>query len=75
MAYAFLGVRREGAVDYVTLNRPEVRNAFNEDLIADLSAWAASAAADPTIRCAVLSGAGKAFCAGADVNWMARQVE
>lgn len=75
MAYAFLVVRREGAVEHVTLDRPDVRNAFNEQLIADLSAWAASAAADPTIRCAVIAGAGKAFCAGADVTWMARQIE
>jgi methylglutaconyl-CoA hydratase len=58
----------------VTLNRPDVRNAFNEDLIADLTAWAGQAAATPGIRAAVLRGAGKTFCAGADVNWMAKTV-
>ncbi|HEX6324770.1 MAG TPA: enoyl-CoA hydratase-related protein [Vicinamibacterales bacterium] len=58
----------------VTLNRPEVRNAFNEELIADLTAWAEAAARTPGIRAAVLRGAGKTFCAGADVNWMAKTV-
>lgn len=58
----------------VTLNRPDVRNAFNADLIADLTAWAIEAAGTPGIRAAVLGGAGKTFCAGADVNWMAETV-
>lgn len=71
-SYKFLVVRREGAVEYVTLNRPEVRNAFNEQVIADLTAWAARAAADSTLRVVVLGGAGKVFSAGADAEWMAR---
>src|SRR5688572_30660473 len=58
----------------VTLNRPDVRNAFNEDLIGDLTAWAIEAEKTPGIRAAVLRGAGKTFCAGADVNWMAKTV-
>lgn len=58
----------------VTLNRPDVRNAFNEALIADLTAWAEQAARDGSIRAAVLRGAGKTFCAGADVNWMAKTI-
>ena len=58
----------------VTLNRPDVRNAFNEELIADLTSWAIDAAKAPGIRAAVLRGAGKTFCAGADVNWMAKTV-
>lgn len=58
----------------VTLNRPDVRNAFNEELIADLTAWAIEAEKTPGIRAAVLRGAGKSFCAGADVNWMAKTV-
>lgn len=74
MPYQFLTERREGPVAYVTLNRPEVRNAFNEHLIAELTRWAETAAADTSIRCVVLAGAGKAFCAGADVTWMAKMV-
>lgn len=72
MGYQFLTVRREGAVEHVTLNRPDVRNAFNEHVIADLSAWANAAAEDAGLRVVVLSGAGKVFSAGADAEWMAR---
>jgi methylglutaconyl-CoA hydratase len=62
--------RRDGAVEYVTLNRPQVRNAFNEQLIAELRQWADAIAADRSVRVAVLAGAGKTFCAGADLAWM-----
>ena len=54
------------------LNRPEVRNAFNEHLIAEMTAWAADAAGDAGLRAVVLSGAGPAFCAGADLAWMSK---
>ena len=63
-----------GPIVTVTLNRPEVRNAFNEELIADLTAWAEEAAGASGIRAVVLRGAGKTFCAGADINWMAKTV-
>jgi methylglutaconyl-CoA hydratase len=62
-----------GPVTTVTLNRPDVRNAFNEELIDELTAWAKSVVPGET-RVAILQGAGKAFCAGADVNWMAKMV-
>jgi len=67
-------IEQQGPVVHVTLNRPEVRNAFNEVLIAELTAWAASVKADGPARVAVLSGAGKAFCAGADLTWMSKMV-
>jgi methylglutaconyl-CoA hydratase len=54
------------------LNRPEVRNAFNEHLIAEMTAWAARAARDAELRAVVLSGAGPVFCAGADLAWMSK---
>ncbi len=69
-----LQIDQQGPVIRVTLNRPEVRNAFNETLIADLTAWAESVQAGGGARVAVLSGAGKMFCAGADVTWMAKTV-
>ena len=72
MPFTHLAVRRDGPVEYVTLNRPDVRNAFDADVVADLHAWAKHAAADPQLRVCVLAGAGRAFCAGADVSWMAR---
>src|SRR5947207_1467729 len=78
MSYETLIARREGAVEYVTLNRPDVRNAFNERMIAELFEWAESAraaAAAGDLRLAVLSGAGHVFCAGADLVWMARAAE
>jgi methylglutaconyl-CoA hydratase len=71
VAYEFLTVERQGPVERVTLNRPDVRNAFNERVIAELTAWAESAHDNPP-RVAVLSGAGKVFSAGADAAWMAK---
>lgn len=63
-----------GPVTTVTLNRPEVRNAFNEALIAELTDWARSVPADGSVRVAILQGAGSVFSAGADVQWMAKMV-
>ena len=74
MSFKFLTRRREGAVEYLTLNRPEVRNAFNEDVIAELTAWAAQTHADQSVRVVVVAGAGPTFSAGADVQWMAKTV-
>ena len=54
----------------VTLNRPEVRNAFNEGLIAELTEAFTELGRDPHLRAIVLAAEGKAFCAGADLNWM-----
>ena len=54
----------------VTLNRPEVRNAFNEALIAELTETFHTLGRDPHLRAIVLAAEGKAFCAGADLNWM-----
>ncbi|RPI50057.1 MAG: hypothetical protein EHM55_22340 [Acidobacteria bacterium] len=65
-------LRRLANVEYVTLNRPEVRNAFNEQSIAELTMWAERAAADSGLRAVVFSGAGPSFCAGADLAWMAK---
>jgi methylglutaconyl-CoA hydratase len=54
----------------VWLNRPEVRNAFNDGVIAELTQAFGELGADPQLRCITLGGRGKAFCAGADLNWM-----
>ena len=70
-----LRIESDGPVVRVTLNRPEVRNAFNEELIAELTAWATSVTASGPARVGVLSGAGKMFCAGADVTWMSKTVD
>jgi methylglutaconyl-CoA hydratase len=71
-----LEIRREGPVEYLTLNRPEVRNALNGDVIRELIAWAegtASAAVPP--RAVVFGGAGPVFCGGADIAWMASTID
>ncbi|WP_341891043.1 enoyl-CoA hydratase/isomerase family protein [Variovorax sp. YR752] len=70
MTTTTLDVQREGHVARVYLNRPEVRNAFNDGVIGELTQAFAGLGADATLRCIVLGGHGKAFCAGADLNWM-----
>ena len=66
-----LDIRRPSAhVAEVWLNRPEVRNAFNDGVIAELTDAFRTLGADPALRAIVLGGHGKAFCAGADLAWM-----
>ena len=69
---ANLIVEKRNTVAVVTLNRPEVRNAFDDILIADLTRVFLDIERDETVRVMVLAGAGSAFCAGADLNWMKR---
>ena len=75
MAYDTIQIRRDGVVEYLTLNRPDVRNAFNEQMIAELTTWAAAINADDDVRVVVIAGAGKVFSAGADIAWMARALD
>jgi methylglutaconyl-CoA hydratase len=70
MNYRFLKVERKGAVAYVSLNRAEVRNAFNREVVAELTEWSTRVRSEPGVRTAVLSGEGKVFCAGADIEWL-----
>jgi methylglutaconyl-CoA hydratase len=65
-----LDIRIEGRVAKVFLNRPEVRNAFNDGVITELAETFSRLGQDPGVRVIVLGGHGKAFCAGADLNWM-----
>jgi len=61
-------------VAYVTLNRPEIHNAFNDQFIEQLIELFTKMEADQAIRLVVLTGAGRSFCAGADLNWMKSMV-
>lgn len=61
-------VRREGAVQTLTLNRPQALNSFNGAMHDALMAGLKAAAANPEIRCVVLTGAGRGFCAGQDLS-------
>jgi methylglutaconyl-CoA hydratase len=71
-----LRVTRDGPFARVTLARPEVRNAFNAEMIGELRATFESLAAEPPdlLRGVVLAGDGPVFCAGADVEWMRASV-
>src|SRR5574338_1272513 len=68
-----LSITRDGPVARVTLNRPDVRNAFNEELISEVTAWTESRGWGDA-RVVILAGAGKVFCAGADLAWMSKMV-
>lgn len=61
---------RQDKVLTVTLNRPEIGNAFNGDLIVELTTLFRGLGAEPGVHVVVLAGAGKHFCAGADLGWM-----
>jgi methylglutaconyl-CoA hydratase len=71
-AYTSLQIETRNAVALLTLNRPEVHNAFDETLIGELTRALRAVEADEAVRAVVLLGAGASFCAGADLNWMRR---
>ena len=64
-----------GAVATVTLSRPEVRNAFNDEVIAELTQAFTELGKNDAVRAIVLAAEGPAFCAGADLNWMRRMAD
>jgi methylglutaconyl-CoA hydratase len=70
MDYETLDIAIADKVATVTLNRPELRNAFNETAIADLAMAFDELSQDADVRAIVLGANGPAFCAGADLNWM-----
>jgi methylglutaconyl-CoA hydratase len=65
--------RDDRGVSWIKLNRPEKHNAMNAAMIGDLLRVAEEVGADPLTRCAVMTGAGESFSAGADLNWMREQ--
>ena len=73
--YDTLEIERSGKVATIWMNRPAVFNAFDEQLIAELSAACAELEADAGVRIVVLGGRGKHFSAGADLNWMKRAAQ
>lgn len=70
-----LTLTHTGALLTITLSRPEVRNAFNDEVIAELTQAFQTAAASAETRVVVLAAEGPAFCAGADLNWMRRMAD
>lgn len=75
MTFETLELQREGFLATVTLNRPDVRNAFNETTIAELTEVFRSIDNDASVRVVVLAANGPAFCAGADLNWMKKMAD
>ena len=70
-----LKISTQGGVHSITLSRPDVRNAFNDEVIAELKNAFLAVAQDSAVRCVVLAAEGPAFCAGADLNWMRRMAD
>lgn len=68
--YETILTERRGSIGVITLNRPELHNAFNEVLVAELNAVFDAAEKDESLHALVLTGNGKSFCAGADTKWM-----
>lgn len=71
---AYVVVTELNQVAYVKLHRPEMRNAFNPEMIAELTQIFSDLQNQKDMRAVVLQGEGKAFCAGADLNWMKEMV-
>lgn len=65
----------ERGVAYITLSRPEKHNAFDDDMIAGLTAYFNQAGADDKVRVVVLQAEGKSFSAGGDLRWMQRMAD
>ena len=73
--YETLEILRDGGIATIWMNRPDVHNAFNEALIAELTDACRQLDADDAVRAVVLAGRGKSFSAGADLNWMRRAAD
>ena len=72
--YPTIDFKTENQIARIYLNRPEVHNAFNDVMIAELTEVFKKISEDKKLRVAVLTGNGKSFCAGADLNWMKRVI-
>ena len=70
--YTTLEIELKGPVATIWMNRPDMHNAFDETLIAELTAACAALDDDKNVRVVILAGRGKSFSAGADLNWMKR---
>jgi len=75
MEYRSILYKKEGGKATITLNRPRALNALNREVIDELFTALNEAAGDPEVRVLILTGAGRAFCFGADVSEFSRQVE
>jgi methylglutaconyl-CoA hydratase len=72
MPHSTLEIKKTGSLLHVFLNRPQQRNAINDQMIYELTTVFSKAAEDSDLRAILLEGHGSSFCAGADINWMKR---
>ena len=72
MSYKTILVKNKNQVGTLTLNRPDVHNAFNEELISEMHQAMKHFGQDPNTRVIIITGSGTSFCAGGDLNWMKR---
>ena len=70
-----LTLQVDGAVATITLTQPDIRNAFSDEVIAEITAAFPTAGERPDVRAIVLAAQGPAFCAGANLNWMRRMAD
>jgi methylglutaconyl-CoA hydratase len=70
-----LSITQSGAVARITLTQPEVRNAFSDEVIAEITEAFLEVGARPEVRAVVLAAEGPAFCAGANLHWMRRMAD
>lgn len=73
--FSTIRYEKEGGVASIVLNRPEIRNAFNDRMIDELYAVLETAAGDAEVRVLLMRGEGKVFCAGADLSWMKQVID
>ena len=74
MHYKTLSITIEKGLARLTLNRPEVHNAFDEVMLAEILNVCSRLAVSKDVRLLIFTGAGKSFCAGADINWMKKMI-
>lgn len=75
MSYQTLEIEHHGAIATLWLNRPDVRNAFNDTSISEITGAFRALDLDRNVRVIVLAARGPAFCAGADLNWMKKMAD
>jgi len=75
LRYTTLDIDIQDGIATVWLNRPDVRNALNEEVIHELTGAVRALGANPEVRVVVVAGRGSAFCAGADLGWMKRMAD
>ncbi|MBX2859768.1 MAG: enoyl-CoA hydratase/isomerase family protein [Vampirovibrio sp.] len=73
--YKYIDMVQDGPIARFTLDRPEIHNAFNDEMILEIERAFKDVSDDDSVRAVILAANGKSFCAGADLNWMKKMVD